>query len=333
MSHKLRFAIAGCGMIAGFHADAIRSLPNAELIGAVDYNAQKAEEFCKKYNIRVYGSYDEVLSDGDVDAVCICTPSGFHAEQAIKALQNKKHVVIEKPMALNTTDSDRIIAECEKSRCMLTVISQLRFSEGVQKIKKLIDSNAFGGLIFCDLYMKYWRNPEYYANCGWKGTALLDGGGALMNQGIHGIDLLQYIVGEAKLLHGKTKTAFHNIEVEDVAVATVEFLNGALGVIEGSTCCYPGFERKIEILGDNGCAVLREGIIEKLIVNGETIIENAESGSEVNTANDPSAMSYKLHAMQINNFINAINGEEKLLIDAKEGRKAVRLIEEIYKCN
>ena len=332
MSQKLKFAIAGCGMIAGFHADAIRSLPNAELVGAVDYNAEKAKEFCEKYGIYAYSSYDEVLADGDVDAVCICTPSGFHAEQAIKALQSKKHVVIEKPMALNTADSDKIIAECEKSGCMLTVISQLRFNEDVQKIKKLVEENAFGGITFCDLYMKYWRDPEYYANGGWKGTTLLDGGGALMNQGIHGIDLLQYIVGEAKLLHGKIKTAFHNIEVEDVAVATVEFKNGALGVIEGSTCCYPGFERKIEILGSNGCAILREGIIEKLIVNGETIVEKVESDNNVNTASDPSAMSFGLHAMQIDNFIKAVNGEEKLLIDAKEGRKAVRLIEEIYAC-
>lgn len=319
-------------MIAGFHADAIRSLPNAELIGAVDYSLERAEKFGKKYDIKAYVSYDEVLADGDVDAVCICTPSGFHAEQAIKALQNKKHVVIEKPMALNTADSDRIIAECEKNGCILTVISQLRFNDDVQKIKKLIEDNSFGDLVFCDLYMKYWRDPEYYANGGWKGTIALDGGGALMNQGIHGIDLIQYIVGVAKLLHGKTKTAFHNIEVEDVAVATVEFPNGALGVIEGSTCCYPGFERKIEILGTNGCAILREGVIEKLIINGETIIEKAEIDNTVNTASNPAAMSYKLHAMQIDNFIRAVNGEEKLLIDAKEGRKAVRLIEEIYAC-
>lgn len=332
MSQKLRFAIAGCGMIAGFHADAIRSLKNAELIGAVDYSFERAEKFCEKYDIKAYGSFDEVLADGDVDAVCICTPSGLHAEQAIKALQSKKHVVIEKPMALNTADCDKIIAECENSGCMLTVISQLRFNEDVQKIKKLVEDNAFGDLVFCDLYMKYWRDPEYYANGGWKGTIALDGGGALMNQGIHGIDLIQYIVGEAKLLHGKAKTAFHNIEVEDIAVATVEFPSGALGVIEGSTCCYPGFERKIEILGTNGCAILREGVIEKLIVNGETLIEKTENDNMVNTASNPAAMSYKLHAMQIDNFIKAINGEEKLLIDAKEGKKAVRLIEEIYAC-
>ena len=332
MTQKIKFAIAGCGMIADFHAKAINSLEGAELIGAVDNNPEKLTEFCEKYGIKAYGSFEEMISDEGTDAVCICTPSGLHADQAIKALQNGKHVVIEKPMALNTADADKIIDECQKNNCMLTVISQLRFNEDVRKIKALVEENAFGRLVLCDLYMKYWRDPEYYANGGWKGTFALDGGGALMNQGIHGIDLIQYIVGEARLLHGKTKTVFHDIEVEDSAVAAVEFDCGAMGVIEGTTCCYPGFERRIEILGSSGCAILNEGVIEKLIINGETLIENSKTDYEVNTASNPSAMSYQLHAMQIENFINAINGKEKLLIDAKEGRKAVRLIEEIYHC-
>jgi len=333
MSNKVRFAIVGCGMIADFHAKAIKSLESAELVGAVDSFPKNLNAFCEKYDIKAFDSFDEVIASEGVDAVCICTPSGFHAKQAIEALKNGKHVVIEKPMALNTEDADKIIAECEKSNCLLTVISQLRFTEGVQKIKSLIEENAFGKIALCDLYMKYWRSPDYYKGGGWKGSKALDGGGALMNQGIHGIDIIQYMVGEAELLHGKTETVFHDIEVEDLAVATVKYPCGAVGVIEGTTCCYPGFERRIEILGSNGCAVLNEGIIEKLVINGEDVTEKKQEEQRPSTANDPSAMSYKLHAMQIENFVNAINGKEKLLIDAKAGKVAVKLIEDIYNFN
>ena len=319
----------GCGVIADYHAKAIDSLCNAELLGVADNNTERAASFAERYGIKAYATYAEMLADPAIDAVCICTPSGMHAQNSLDALAANKHVVVEKPMALTTADADRMIRACRESGRMLTVICQLRFSEGVQKLKALVADGAFGTLGLCDLYMKYWRSPQYYAGSAWKGTRAMDGGGALMNQGIHGVDALLYVLGDAKLLSAKVKTRYHDIEVEDTAVAMLEFEDGALGVIEASTCSSPGFERKIEICGSHGSAVLREGTIERLVI-GDQVLTNSETIQNHATASDPTAMSFLLHAKQIENFINAAAGKEKLLIDAKEGRRAVALIESIY---
>ena len=330
MEKTMRFGILGCGVVADYHARAIDSLENAELWGVADNNTSKAISFAEKYGVKAYSDFASMLADADIDAVCICTPSGMHAQNALEALAAKKHVVVEKPMALNTSDADRMIRACRENKRMLTVICQLRFSDDVQKLKRLVKERAFGKLGLCDLYMKYWRSPQYYQNSPWKGTKEMDGGGALINQGIHGVDALLYILGDAKLLSAKAKTLYHEIEVEDTAVAMLEFDGGALGVIEASTCSYPGFDRKIEICGSNGHAVWREGRIEKLVIGDQVIVSSSDMGL-LSTSSNPTAMSPLLHAKQIDNFINAIHGKEKLLIDAMEGRRAIALIEEIYR--
>lgn len=326
---KLRFGILGCGMIADFHAQAINSIENAILSGAADNSPERALAFAKKFGIKAYGNYDEMLSDENIDAVCICTPSGFHAENALKALEAGKNVVLEKPMALNTADADRIIEACERTGKKLTVICQLRFSEDILRVKKLISENAFGKIVMCNLSMKYWRDEEYYSSSPWKGTKKFDGGGALMNQGIHGIDLLLYIMGECEVLSAKTDTLYHDIEVEDIAVALLKFKDGALGTLKATTCAYPGFERRMEILGSNGCAVFVENSIDKLVIDGETVIENG-ANITTNTAAKPDNMSHNNHSLQIENFVNSLLGKEELLIDANEGRKALSLIEKVY---
>ena len=326
----IRFGILGCGMIARFHTGALNSLPNAELVGVADAMPEFAKKFAEANGIKAYESYEAMLSDPQIDAICICTPSGFHAENALQALRAKKHVVLEKPMAFTAEECRKIDETAKENGCILTVICQLRFSKDVQKLRRLLAENAFGKLVFCDLYMKYWRDPAYYASSNWKGTKKFDGGGALMNQGIHGVDLLLYLVGDAKLLCAKNKTHFHNIEVEDLSVAMLEFENGAMGVIEASTCSNPGFERRLEITGTEGSVVLVENRIEKLILKGEDCTESEEAKPSGNTASDPAAMDSALHALQISNFIGAIYGEEELVMTAKEGGRAVALIDAIY---
>ncbi len=328
---KINFVIVGTGMIAPVHADAINSIENACLYGVCGRNSKKTAEFANKYGIKCYDSYDDVLADENVDAVSICTPSGYHAEQAIKALENGKNVVVEKPMALTISDCDRIIKKVEETGKNLAVICQLRFSEDVQRVKKLYDEGAFGTVSLCDLYMKYWRKPSYFTENDWRGTKTLDGGGALMNQGIHGIDLLLYITGGAKVISARAKTAYHNIEVEDSAAALLEYPNGAIGVIEGSTCAYPGFERSLEIHGSSGYVMLKSGIIEKLIINGEDVTPNNENVERHNSSSDPRSTGFLRHAKEYENFIAAINGKKEIMIDAKEGKKAVELIENIYR--
>lgn len=327
MKKILNFAILGCGMIADIHAKAIASLKNAHLVGVADNKAELAQNFAQKYGVKAYASYEELLAD-EVDAVCICTPSGFHAQNAIDALNAGKHVVLEKPMAITAADTERIIDTCQKTDKKLTVISQMRFAKDVNRLKKLVEDGAFGTLAFCNIYMKYWRSPEYFSSSAWKGTLAFDGGGALMNQGIHGIDLLLYIAGDATVLGAKKQTVYHKVEVEDSVAALLQFENGAIGTVEASTCTYPGFERRIEILGSSGCAVLCEDKLEKLIIDGQSVLEGVAEVAA--TASNPAAVQYENHALQIDNLIKAVQGEEPLFIDQNEGKRAVKLIEEIY---
>lgn len=323
------FGVLGCGMIANIHAQAIQGIDNARLIGVADNKKEYAESFAQKYGVKAFHSFEDMLADKEIDVVCICTPSCFHASNAMQAMESGKHVVLEKPMAFTTEEADKVIQTSERTGKLITVISQLRFSPDILKLKELVANGAFGKITLCTLSMKYYRSKEYYASSPWKGTKKFDGGGALMNQGIHGIDILQYIVGDVVDVQGQVRTLSHDIEVEDTAVATVVFENGALGVIQGSSCCYPGFDRKIEIHGDRGYALLVENQIEKMMIDGEQIsIELTQS--EVNTASDPTALECGPHRKQMINLLNAIQGKEKLLVDGNEGKKAVRVIQTIY---
>ena len=326
---KIRFGILGCGAIARFHADAIGRIENASLIGVANASQERAQRFAQEYHVKAYTDFSRMLADENVDAVCICTPSGFHAENAIEALRAHKHVVLEKPMAFTKAEAKQIEEEVDKSGCVLTGICQLRFSEDVRRVKQLLAENALGKLVFCDLYMKYWRDQVYYASSNWKGTRRFDGGGALMNQGIHGIDLLLYLVGGAKVVFARNYTRFHDIEVEDASMAMLEFDNGAMGVVEGSTCAWPGFERRLEINGTKGSVILVENQIQKLIIEGETLVDR-QSGPVNGAASNPMAFACDLHAVQLSNFIDAVCGRGELLMTAAEGGRAVSLIEEIY---
>ena len=330
-----RFGILGCGMIANIHADAISKMENAKLVGVCDNSPSAAERFAAQHGTRAYESYEEMLADPSVDVVCICTPSGFHAQNAMDALKHGKHVALEKPMALTSESAQALVEASKASKRLLTVISQLRFSEDIRRVKRLIEEDAFGKLSLCHLSMKYYRTPEYYSSCPWKGTLAFDGGGALMNQGIHGIDLMLYMMGSVKSVQGHVKTISHRIEAEDTAVALLEFENGALGTLEGSTCAYPGFERRIAIHGDRGYALIKENKIEALMCNGQAVdVEDADKAlGSFNTSSNPAGMSSDAHRKQLENLISAIEGKESVFVDAMEGYRAVCLIEKIYQAS
>lgn len=331
MEKQFKFGIIGCGMISPAHAKAIESLPRATLVGVTDYNAERAEEFAKQWGAKAYASTQEMLSDPEIDIVCICTPSGYHAPGALEALQHGKHVVLEKPMALTTESAAELVEACKNQNKMLTVISQMRFSPAFQYAKQLMEEKALGNLTMCSLYMKYWRDTEYFAQSPWRGTKKFDGGGALMNQGIHGVDLMQYLVGNAKVLQGRAKTMYHKIEVEDVVAAVLEYDNGAIGVIEASTCTYPGFDRRWEIHGDRGYIIIREDMIQELMIDGKMIDVPQEESTEVASAGDPTKTDYRMHAAQIQNLMDAIEGKAVLKISAEDGYRAVKLINDVYR--
>ena len=327
---RLRFGLLGCGMIARFHADALLRIENAVLVGVADVSASFAADFADQYGIVAYADYEAMLADPNIDAVCICTPSGLHKENALQALRAGKHVVLEKPMAFTAAEAAELEKAAEESGCVLTVVSQLRYSKDICRVKALMEENAFGAPVLCDLYMKYWRDPAYYAESPWKGTRRFDGGGALMNQGIHGVDILLYLMGGAKVLCARNRTCFHDIEVEDASVSMLEFENGAMGVIEATTCACPGFARRLEITGTEGSVVLVENRIEKLLLGGKTVVDGT-SEKRPDTAADPAAMDCCFHRAQLANFVAAVLGDEPLAVTAADGSRAVALIEEIYR--
>jgi predicted dehydrogenase len=329
--------IVGCGMIANFHAKAIADTEGAELVACVDRNPDLASAFGEKQGCRPYSSLEAMLADPAVHAVSICTPSGVHLDPAVSAAEAGKHVIVEKPLEITTERCDKIIEACDKAGVRLTVTFQSRFHESSKLMKKAVEADRFGKITMGDAYVKWYRSQEYYDSGAWRGTWALDGGGALMNQAIHSVDLLVWLMGPVQEISAMMATMTHErIEVEDVAVANLKFASGALGVIEATTTSYPGALKRIEISGDQGSAVLEEEDIKDWQFADETsedekirteMAGKTESGGG---AADPSAISHHGHTMVFEEFISSIIEERPSLIDGHEGRRSVEVIEAIY---
>ena len=329
--NRLGFGIIGCGVISNWHAKAIGEIEGIRLVGVTDVYKDSSDKFALDYGVYSFDSTDEMLANSQIDVICICTPSGLHAPLALQAAEAGKHIILEKPMALNLKETDEIIAACKKNNVKLTVISQLRFTEAASKLKEAVDQGLLGKLVMGDIYMKYHRSQEYYDKSGWRGTWKMDGGGALMNQGIHGIDLLQYIMGPVKSVFAHTRTLVRDIEVEDSAIAILEFQNGALGTIQGTTSIYPGSPRVLEINGDKGTIALEEDSIMKWIIEGQELPEGIVMGnSTYNSSSNPSDFSIGGHIIQIRDMAQAIRENRKPLVDQYEGRKPIEIIMAIY---
>ena len=332
-SKKMGFGIIGCGMISEFHINAIEELKDrARLVGITDTVYASAERTSERHGgLHIFSSVEEMLASKDINAVCICTPSGYHAENIVKAAKAGKNVIVEKPLAITKEQLDEVLAVCEENKTVLEVISQLRFSKDIRKAKMTLDSGEMGRLVCADMYMKYYRSQEYYDSGSWRGTKKLDGGGALMNQGIHGVDLLQYLAGDIKSVFAYSGTLARNIEVEDTLCAAVEFESGAFGVIQATTSVYPGYPRRIELNGSHGSITIEETSITKMDIDGSTSEDltfrpavRSGSSTAMNISND-------YHTLQIADFIDAVKEKRRPFVDVNEGRKAVDVVLAIYK--
>jgi UDP-N-acetyl-2-amino-2-deoxyglucuronate dehydrogenase len=325
------FGIVGCGTIANWHAKAIAQVQDAKLIAVADNFFHIAEEFGKKYDARACQTYEMLLDQKDVDVICICTPSGLHAPYAVMAAKSGKHVVVEKPMALDLIGADEIIRACDDNRVKMEVISQLRFTFAIKKLKEAVGKGLLGKIVTGDIYMKYYRSQEYYDTGGWRGTWKMDGGGALMNQGIHGVDLLQYVMGSVKKVTAVTKTLARDIEVEDTAAALLEYENGAIGVIQAATSVYPGYPRRLEICGTLGSIVLEEDSILKWDIKDQKLPSDIELGrTTTGAASDPKAFGVEGHVLQISDMVQAIKNDRETLVGPCEGRKPIEIITAVY---
>jgi predicted dehydrogenase len=333
----LGFGIVGCGMISHFHARAIADVRGAKLVACFDTRAAAANEFAAVHGCRAYHRLDAFLADSNVSVVTIATPSGAHLEPAMAAARVGKHVIVEKPLEITLKRCDRIIRECEKQGVHLATIFPSRFHASSVQLKRAIEAGRFGRLTLGDAYVKWYRTQAYYDSGAWRGTWLLDGGGALMNQGIHSVDLLTWLLGPVAEIQARAATLAHaRIEVEDTVVATLRFANGALGVIEATTAAYPGYLKRIEIHGSHGSAVLEEEGIKTWDFVKPHRQDRAvhafmkEAATSGGGAGDPAAIGHAGHTRQFADFIAAVKNARPPAIDGREGRRSVEIVLGIY---
>ena len=326
----ITFALVGTGGVAPTHAEALRSMEGASLLAVYSRNAVTAASFAKKHSCTPYTDYNEMLKRPDLDAVIICTPSGLHADLGILAARAGKHVIVEKPIDVSLEKAEALIAACRKNKVKLCVIFQRRFEESVFRLKTMLAEGKLGRLSFGGCHIKLYRSQEYYDSGAWRGTWALDGGGVLINQGIHYIDLMQYLMGPVAEVSAYSGTYTHQrIEVEDEIVAALRFENGALGVIEATTNAYPGLMSRIDIYGAEGTAVIENDKLSVLkLRSGEDY--SAVQGTDNAGVSSP-AIDFVCHQRQLTQMVEAIREDKEPLVNGQEGRKALEIILAVYK--
>ena len=332
----LGIGIWGTGVIAEFHAQALSEIYDVKLVAAYNRTAEKGLEFSKKHKINFSATPEELLNNPAIDIICLCTASGNHLEPALACAQAGKHVIIEKPIEVTLPRCDEMIAACQKAGVTLGSILPRRFGQGAVALKSAISAGRFGQITLASALIPWWRSQEYYDSAAWRGTQKLDGGGALMNQGIHTIDLLLWFMGPAKKVSATMGLVAHkNIEVEDVATGWIEFANGARATLAGSTACWSknGFPAEVRVHGTHGSAVL----LDDKLVAFEFSESKPEDMKQISTAthgagaNDPKAIDTTWHKANLEEIINAIRENKKPSMDGIEGRKAVELILALYR--
>ena len=354
-SHRrIRFGIVGCGSIGPTHAGALGQLPElAELVAVADVVPERAAKMAQTFAVaRMYEHSDALLADAEIDVVILATPSGMHAEGAVKAMRAGKHVIVEKPMDVSLAACDRMIAAEQETGKKLAIISQHRWDHASIFVRDAIQSGKLGKIILIDAQVKWWRTQQYYDSGDWRGTWALDGGGALMNQGVHTVDLLQWLGGPVKKVFARCVTAGHErIEVEDTAVATMQFASGALCTLTASTACYDGEPVRLSIYGTEGSAVIEGDRLKSFVLKdgtkmtseaasrhavsvaqGGTASVKDESATRLaaDTSKDPGAVWGDAHREQIRDFIHAIQTNRHPLIHGREGRKPIEIIRAVY---
>ena len=330
----ISFAIVGAGNIGRVHVQAIAHVPDAQVTVICDKFEQSGRTLAQTCGADWTPSYEQAVNRVDVDVVSVCTPSGAHAEIAVSAASAGKHLLVEKPIEITLPRVDQIIGAAREAGVKLACVFPYRFMLGVQRAKEAVDAGRLGRLTMADAYVKWYRTQEYYDGS-WRGTWALDGGGALMNQSIHSIDLLPWLAGPVDSVFGCTATLSHAMETEDTASAVLSFRSGAMGVIQGATSCWPGDRARVELHGDQGTIALEEGRIVSWKLGdanpGEeermlTLEESLGSGSR-----DPKGFSYEMHRRQIVDLVQAIREDRAPAIEGAEARKAVEVIRAIYR--
>jgi predicted dehydrogenase len=326
-------------MIAHFHARALAELRGVKLRAVQTSKLSNGQSVVSAYgsSVDIYHDLAEMLARKDIDIVTICTPSGAHLEPGVQAAKAKKHVIVEKPLEITLKRCDALVAACKQNKVQLGTIFPSRFSDVNIELKKAIDQRRFGKITLADTTVKWWRPQSYYDNGAWRGTWQLDGGGALMNQAIHNVDLLYHLMGPVAEVGAFTSLLAHErIEVEDTAVASVRFRSGAIGTITATTSAFPGLLKTVAVHGDQGSVVIEQDSLlhwefAKSTPADARIREKFMKSSGVSGgASDPKAISHQGHARQLADFIKSVRSGQASAVGGNEGRHAVEIIQAIY---
>lgn len=323
--------ILGAGGISDTHARAVLSIPGAVIAAVHGANAAKAERLAAVHGGAVYGDLDAFVRHRPMDLVAIGSPSGRHADEVIAAAQAGVHVLCEKPLGITTGEVDRIVEACEGAGVRLAVFFQDRCQPDFVRLKAFLERGGLGRVHLATAHVKWHRPPEYYSGSRWRGRRALDGGGAVMNQGIHTIDLLLWLLGDVRRVFAATRTAAHAIEVEDTAVATLEFASDAVGTYEATTTAWPGYRRRVEISGDQGTIVIEhDRVIAADLKPGAPPFEASVAAGSAESAASPVVSDASPHRRVIEDFLQAIRTGRRPACDGREGRRSVELVQALY---
>ncbi len=323
--------LVGGGNITVTHARAARAISGVEISAIHGTNAEKLAHLCREYGGTPYHDFDAFLQHRPMDLVVIGSPSGLHAAQGIAAATHGLHVLTEKPIEISTARADALIEAAKQSKVQLGVIFQDRMKPHIRQLKNWVDQGLLGKPLFVDARVKWYRPPEYYANSRWRGTLALDGGGALINQGVHTVDLLLWLLGDVVRVQARTATVLHKIEAEDTAAAILEFTGGALGIFHATTAAYPGYPRRVEISGSEGTVILEhDRIIAANLRNTPAATESAAL-DENQSASTAVVSDFRGHQAVLEDFLQAIQQNRAPASDGLEGRRSIALIESIYR--
>lgn len=331
--------IVGCGAISRFHINSFREIEDVEIKAVSDVNMESAARTGEELKVDYYGNFEKILARNDIDAISICTPSGLHEDIAVKAAKAKKHIIVEKPIEVNLEKIDNMIAACRENGVKLACIFNNRYREGNAFLKKALEAGRLGRIINANAYVRWYREPDYYLKSNWRGTWALDGGGALMNQSIHYVDLIQWFAGEIESVCAYTGTLLHkSIQTEDTATAILKFKSGALGTIVAATSIYPGFPAEIQITGERGTVSVSDGSISTWSFRDKDEMD-AEAALYINDkvdnrrASDPFAFDYTYHKKQLQQIICSFRKGIEPDVNGPEARKSVELILAIYEAS
>ena len=323
--------ILGGGNISKTHARAARAIDGVEIAAVCGQNVEKVNRLAEACGCVAYQDLEAFLNHKPMEIVLIGSPSGLHAEQGIRAARRRLHVLVEKPIDITAERADLLIAACEEARVKLGVFFQDRVAADIIKLKELLDAGKLGKPMLVTAQVKWYRPPEYYKDSRWRGTWALDGGGALMNQGIHTVDLLLWLLGDVSAVSAKAVTLLHDIEVEDAVAATLEFASGAICTIEASTSVYPGYPRRLELTGSEGTIILENDRITSANLRTplpESTSEQVSSKDERSVS--PTISNARGHQKIIEDFLRAIATGGVPLCDGHQARRSVKLICAVY---